>query len=65
MFDDFNIEPKDMNFVVEQIEGKLFQKKLGVCVWHTLGCLHSHRIWRKPAAGKFQDDLQWQSELME
>lgn len=24
MFDDFNIEPKDMNFVVEQIEGKLF-----------------------------------------
>jgi len=24
MFDDFNMEPKDMNFVVEQIEGKLF-----------------------------------------
>ena len=24
MFDDFNIEPKDMDFVVEQIEGKLF-----------------------------------------
>ena len=24
MFNDFNMEPKDMNFVVEQIEGKLF-----------------------------------------
>jgi len=24
MFDDFSIEPKDMNFVVEQIEGKVF-----------------------------------------
>ena len=40
------------------------KQKLGGCA-RTLGCMHSHRIWRKSAACKLQDDLCRQRELMQ